>query len=782
MLKPVNQCAAEVTDSPFPVSVNTETRRTLRYSARVTKGVLSPGPQQSPTPPAQLSRGPSPWIYGAWVDLLIGCGAWSAPLLLVGFYAANAYAGAWGMGFYFVALLLNYPHFMATVYRAYHTETEFTKYRIFTVHVALLLVAAGVLAHVWYPLLPWIFTIYICWSPWHYTGQNFGLLMMFARRAGLAPTVGERRALRLSFVASYAMLMLSFHTGASSDPLILSLGLPAAFTFPARAALGAFFMGASAWALISLGRRSSLRAVIAPLTLAVTQFLWFLLPALIELASGREVPQTRYSSGILAVLHSAQYLWITSYFQQKEARAAGVTGWSFPRYFLTLVAGGIALFIPGPWVVSRVFHADFAASFLTFTALVNIHHFILDGALWKLRDSRIAGFLLNTGAPGGVPTEAVKQDYFRGLTRWVAGPTGGARGLRIAAVALLLAWAGMDQLHFYWSSTATNLGGLQRAVRLNPNDSAAQLRLAQAERRAGRATEALASLQRAANVNAGNLGVQKAYAQGLLEAGRGTDAFEQYQKILARWNRDTEALVNSGLLAQQLGHDDEAIDDWQRAVEVDPTESQAQLYLAQSLEQKGNVQAAARHYRGYLEIVAAHREAHAGEATTILAALIKVADADTAIRQWDAALTGYTAAVGFAESSRDQALGSLALMHLGELQEKRGNAGAAAQAFQKALGLDGSLADRSSAASDWFNYGQFLQRQGKPERLAFVCFLQAEELVRATPGEELSAIANARQESEAKLGSEAGAARKMKDEFVKEALALPAAAFSAPRT
>jgi len=34
----------------------------------------------------------------------------------------------------------------------------------------------------------------------------------------------ERRLLRFAFVASYLLLMLSFHTGASSDPLVLSLG------------------------------------------------------------------------------------------------------------------------------------------------------------------------------------------------------------------------------------------------------------------------------------------------------------------------------------------------------------------------------------------------------------------------------------------------------------------------------------------------------------------------------------------------------------------------------
>src|SRR5208337_4631258 len=285
-------------------------------------------PSEANRPQELRSVAAQTWIYGPWIDLVVGCGAWSAPLLLVTAYVSGAQASHWSFAFYFLALLFNYPHFMATVYRAYHSYSEFTKYKIFTVHIALLLALGGLVAHLWSPLLPWIFTLYICWSPWHYTGQNFGLLMMFARRAGLSPTENERGALHLSFIASYLLLLFSFHTGPSGDALILSLNLPARFTLPVRAMLALFFVAASAWALSSLSRRSSWKALLPSATLVLTQFLWFLLPALIELLSGKEIPQTRYSSGILAVLHSAQYLWITSYFQRKEARAAGQFSWS----------------------------------------------------------------------------------------------------------------------------------------------------------------------------------------------------------------------------------------------------------------------------------------------------------------------------------------------------------------------------------------------------------------------------------------------------------------------
>src|ERR1017187_2282854 len=172
-----------------------------------------PMPVSSSAPAADIQQAGSPrtaWIYGPWVDLLVGCGAWSAPLLLVAAYMSGTKAPAWSFGFYLIALLFNYPHFMATVYRAYHSYDEFSKYRVFTVHIAFLLALAWLIAHLRYPLLPVIFTLYICWSPWHYTGQNYGLLMMFARRAGISPEENERRALHLAFVASFIMLMLSF--------------------------------------------------------------------------------------------------------------------------------------------------------------------------------------------------------------------------------------------------------------------------------------------------------------------------------------------------------------------------------------------------------------------------------------------------------------------------------------------------------------------------------------------------------------------------------------------
>ena len=494
---------------------------------------------------------PSPWIYRPWLDLIVGCGAWSAPLLAIAAWLTPSHTHGWAVAFYLLAIVFNYPHFMATIYRAYHTREQFEKYKFFTLHLTLLMAVTAVMLHASYRLVPWVFTLYICWSPWHYSGQNYGLLMMFARRSGATITPNERRWLHGAFVASYLMLLASFMTGGSNDPLILSLGLPAKVTLPARLLLGLAFAALAFAAFNPLVRRSGMRAMAAPLTLLVTQFLWFVLPTLLELHAQYQIPQTRYSSGILAVLHSAQYLWITSYYQRREARAAGESGWRMAGYFVTLVAGGIALFIPGPWLVSYIFHYDFTTSFLIFTALVNIHHFILDGALWKLRDSRIASLLIDRGAaPSGAATKTPAQ--VRAAQFWkrdAQGPTaapGTPKKLltspvfQLSLVGLLFLWGALDQVHFALGTFEGNLPALQRASQMNPYDAMLEARIASAATKAGDKEQAAAALARAVDINRYNTGLQHAAARALIEDGRYADAYEHYRRMLEIFPRDPD--------------------------------------------------------------------------------------------------------------------------------------------------------------------------------------------------------------------------------------------------
>src|SRR6202789_1125029 len=452
--------------------------------------------KQNRTPPAV----PAPWVYGPALDLIVGCGAWSAPLLALAYFSMASSTRAWAIAFYALALLFNYPHYMATIYRAYHRSHDFHKYRIFTVHLTALLVLTLLLSHYWVRMLPWIFTIYLTWSPWHYSGQNYGLFMMFSRRAGADPQKPERRALYGAFIVSYLILFLGFHTGPSTDSLFISLNIPALVSRWEQIILFALFIVLAVFGLSRLSRATGWRKLTPAVTLFSSQCLWFLLPAAISLIRGIEIPQSRYSSGVLAVMHSAQYLWITSYYARREATAEKASNWRPLAYFAVLVIGGIALFVPGPWLASRLFHHDFTSSFLIFTALVNIHHFILDGAIWKLRDGRIASLLLNT-RDRIVGASSQTGSRLSLAWQWLIGETDHAHWLRVGAAAVLLVFGTVDQLRHYLALHAENLRDLRSAAVLDSYDSSLQMRMARSEMEQGDAQTAEAAWQEAILVN-----------------------------------------------------------------------------------------------------------------------------------------------------------------------------------------------------------------------------------------------------------------------------------------
>src|SRR5215470_6314690 len=97
------------------------------------------------------------WIHNPALDLIVGCGAWSLPLILLS-YSSFANSPTWAIAFYALTIFFNYPHYMSTLYRAYHNESDFRKYRIFTIHITGLVVVTAVLSHLHVALLPWIFT------------------------------------------------------------------------------------------------------------------------------------------------------------------------------------------------------------------------------------------------------------------------------------------------------------------------------------------------------------------------------------------------------------------------------------------------------------------------------------------------------------------------------------------------------------------------------------------------------------------------------------------------
>jgi tetratricopeptide (TPR) repeat protein len=521
------------------------------------------------------------------IDLIVGCGAWSLPLLILPYIFGDV--GRTGaLAFSMLSVAVNGPHYMATIYRAYRTREDFARYRVRTLYCTLFLTAVLIAAHGFYGIVALLMTIYLTWSPWHYMGQNFGLMLMFVHRNELKIDRRGRNTLWIAFVASYLLTFLFFHTGPSS-PFWISIGFPPSLLDTLRIPLMVVFF-AGALPLGRLIRKAGWKPMLAPLTLYVTQFLWAVLPSALLFLRGFGVPQVAYSVSMLAVMHCAQYLWITNYYARREAKAES-TGWHWQRYFAILVIGGVALFIPGPWLASYALGRDFAMSVLIFTAVVNIHHFVLDGAIWKLRDQRIRSLLTATDTK--VANTPVQASWIPAGRPW--------RLIGATAAVLLMILAGMDRVRYYLSNR-NDIPSLALAATMNPHDSEMQMLLGRAYESAGDQTRMEDSFREAVRANPGNVEGQNAVAKVLLETGRFGEGYAYFKQMFSRGNFDVESLANFGALCKQLNRHDEAVTSLQRALDEDPNYAGVQLLLAQMLDADGKTSDAISHYERYVAL------------------------------------------------------------------------------------------------------------------------------------------------------------------------------------
>ncbi|MBX7244785.1 MAG: tetratricopeptide repeat protein [Candidatus Sumerlaeaceae bacterium] len=539
--------------------------------------------------PQEQSPEPIAWLRSPAADLLIGCGAWTLPLLLLNHFLSNGNIISTSFVFYFLTLFCNNPHYMATIYRAYGTATDFSKYRVFTVYVTAMMLLAALLVH-WAPvLLPLLFTIYLTYSPWHYTGQNFGVAMVFLRRNNVSPSRSLRAVLKWAFTASYGMWFLSMHSVYASDPRVMTLGIPEGWALAGRVTLLFVFLSLGLYGFVNLADEGGLRRVFPALVMYSTQFLWFVFPTLLELATGTRLPPGFYSTGVLAFMHCAQYLWITSYYARRETEQ-GLHGaqkaWHPVAYYMAMVVGGIVLFVPGPWIVSRVLRYDFVQSFLIFTALVNIHHFILDGAIWKLRDGRIARLLLGGGSPDHTNTDHEPESMIATIIRRLMGPEPWARSLRIACTLGLVFVALVDQRQYFLTLDTTDWSGVRKAIEANPSDSRAYKREAQLLADAGDTSAALAAAEQAIHLNPRG-DAQFLLGTLLLRGGLVSQAYEHYRQQEKLVRPDLSTFVNTGVLAAQAGDLESASQKLEAALSIDPSNREALASLAEvRLQQK----------------------------------------------------------------------------------------------------------------------------------------------------------------------------------------------------
>ena len=378
------------------------------------------------------------WLFGPFPDLLLGCGGLYL-LVLAALSVGGAplrEAEALWLGPLLV-LLIGAPHYGATLLRVYEHGRDRRAYAFFSLWITLAIV-------LWFGISLYssaaavaMVTLYLSWSPWHYTGQNYGIAVMFLRRRGQPLDRTTQRWLYASFLATFLLTVLVFHgEGSAPEPefasgprgMFASLGIPDAavrLLFPV--CLGGAFVALAVAATRLLRAGATLSGIAPAAALVGLQTIWFSIPfaarhfGIFGSVEALQWGQREYFFFWIALGHSAQYLWITAFTAQQAEGWGGVTGQL--RFLAKILLVGTAVWtLPGilldPHQLGQSW-PQLAALSLLVAAAVNLHHFVLDGAIWKLREGPIADLLIDHRA-AAEPIDASGSGWGRRVVWGVA--------------------------------------------------------------------------------------------------------------------------------------------------------------------------------------------------------------------------------------------------------------------------------------------------------------------------------------------------------------------------
>lgn len=492
------------------------------------------------------------WLFGPVSDLVLGCGL-GYVLVFAWLLVSRAALSEIGWLVALVPLLAGTPHYGATLLRVYEKRSDRRAYVIFALWITLALLACFAVG-LYHPIFGSILlTLSITWGPYHYSAQNYGIATMFLQRRGVEVTPAAKRALQWSFQLSFVLTFLGIH-GAVGDAQYgtvasyrgsvfqdMRLGIPSPWWEAGFAVALAAYLAA----LVSAGRSLLARARPADLApsalLVATQAMWFTLPPLAR-SMGWIGSDLSVATAFVWVAagHTVQYLWITTYY---AAHAGGYAARA-AFYGKSLLAGTLLFAAPalvysftveGTALGGVAFGADVG---IYAVAIINLHHFILDGAVWKLRDGRVARILVRREAAAGLP-----EPEGRG---WLAAALYGLAALVIGTMVF-----------------AT----VERSARLHPAIERGDL------------AAASASLRRLAWVGQVNAADYAAAGRAAERAGQSELARDLFREAVGE-RRIAAYWVRLGQLERKLGRPREALAAFEHALSLNPSHRRAWIELA----------------------------------------------------------------------------------------------------------------------------------------------------------------------------------------------------------
>lgn len=285
--------------------------------------------------------------------------------------------------------VINWPHFSMSTYRLYQNKANVRQYPL-TAYVIPFVVLGGLVLSFSYPTMvaPYFVKLFMLWSPYHFSGQTIGITLIYAMRSGIRFSKLERRVLDFFVFGTY--FVSTIRAEVSRDGYQFygikypGLGVPQWLATGCEYAMWialVVFVAMVVWWCYKNKRVMPLVVVLPP----ATQYLWFV--------QGIYTPSFQE---FVPMFHSLQYILVawglqlklkmdTKNIQPSRKYAVSET----TRWMVINVAGGIVLFYFLP-KLGVVFGYGSLFSIAVVYAAIQIHHFFVDGVIWKLKNQTVS--------------------------------------------------------------------------------------------------------------------------------------------------------------------------------------------------------------------------------------------------------------------------------------------------------------------------------------------------------------------------------------------------------
>ncbi len=346
---------------------------------------------------------PYQWILNPTIDLLFCCGGLLWLVYLTNMFVKTSFPpAATPMILLTIAgtHLLSETHTAATLERLNQSEPTRKALSKFGI-IASLICCALAVASLVTPGLPAIFAkIYLIWIVQHFMAQSYGVALIYCYKRSYIMNLWEKRIFKFAIDATIAYAILRQFTFKEwSVDKFIGQSLPFWGPLPEPIFVVAdWTLKFAIVALVAMIVRKFVRErKVFPLPaalLTVTQIAMFTVPHSVTTNLWVYVP---------AFYHGCQYLVVSlSYFLKERGLPENVSTSQLGslllkpvtfRYYATLFIIGIFIYGGVPALLQD-FGFDYKVAFATIFCVINFHHFLIDAAIWRLRDPRLRNLLI----------------------------------------------------------------------------------------------------------------------------------------------------------------------------------------------------------------------------------------------------------------------------------------------------------------------------------------------------------------------------------------------------